>query len=55
MHSNVNLEATVGALGFLGACLLMAALGVVSVHALLAGKLGRARFSATACVGNTLE
>lgn len=42
MHSNVNLEAVVGVLGFLGTCLLLAALGLVFIHAWLVRQRRRA-------------
>lgn len=42
MHSNVNLEAVVGALALLGTCLLLAALGLVFVHGLLKRRRRRA-------------
>ena len=52
MNSNVNLAAPVGVLGFLGACLLMLALGLLALHALVVRRFGRARvaLAAMACV-----
>lgn len=43
MHSNVNLESVVGALGLLGAAFVLALLGLVFAHALLRRRRGRAR------------
>lgn len=42
MHSNVNLEAAAGALGFVGAGLLLAVLGLVFLYSLLRGRRRRA-------------
>ena len=49
MHTNVNLDSVVGALGLLGAGLLLAALGIVFVHALLRRKAERALGALLVC------
>lgn len=43
MNTNVNLSAAVGVLGFLGACLVLALLGLLALHALVRGRYGRMR------------
>jgi hypothetical protein len=43
LSTNVNLSAPLGALGFLGASLVMAVLGLVALHALVVRRFGRAR------------
>jgi hypothetical protein len=42
MHTNANLDCLVGALGLIGASVVLAALGLVFVHALLRRRAGRA-------------
>jgi hypothetical protein len=43
MNTNVNLSAPVGVLCFIGACFVMAMLGLVALHALVVRRFGRAR------------
>lgn len=43
MTTNVNLPAAVGVLGFLGACLVLALLGLATLHALVRRRYGRMR------------
>jgi hypothetical protein len=44
MNTNVNLEAALGVLAFLGSCCALLVAGLIFVHALIRGKRGRARF-----------
>jgi hypothetical protein len=48
MNTNVNLEAALGVLGFLGTCFVLFALGLVFVHSLWRRKTGRSRAAALA-------
>lgn len=50
MNKNVNLEAALGAMGFLGFCFVLALLGLVVAHALYVRKYGRARTGLSALV-----
>ena len=52
MNTNVNFPAPLGVLGFLGACFVLVALGLVAMHALVVRRYGRARVSLAllACV-----
>jgi hypothetical protein len=52
MNANVNLAAPIGVLGFLGAGLVLLALGLVALHALVVRRFGRARVTLAlmACV-----
>ena len=43
MNTNVNFPAAVGVLGLLGACFVLALLGLVALHALVRGRYGRMR------------
>lgn len=51
MNSNVNLEAAIGVLGFLGMGFVLLALGLILIHALWAKKFRRARGVARAGLG----
>jgi hypothetical protein len=53
VNTNVNLSAALGVMGFLGAALLLAVLGLVALHALVVRRYGRAKVSlfALAAVG----
>jgi hypothetical protein len=48
LNTNVNLSAPLGALGLLGACLVLAVLGLVALHALVVRRYGRAWVSLAA-------
>jgi hypothetical protein len=48
VNTNVNLSAAVGALGLLGACLVLTVLGLVALHALVLRRYGRACVSLAA-------
>jgi hypothetical protein len=48
VNTNVNLSAAVGVLGLLGACLVLAVLGLVALHALVVRRYGRAFVSLAA-------
>jgi hypothetical protein len=52
VNTNVNFPASLGAVGFLGACFVLVVLGLVAMHALVVRRYGRARVSLTllACV-----
>lgn len=43
MNTNVNFSAPLGVLGFLSACAVLVALGLVALHALVVRRFGRAR------------
>jgi hypothetical protein len=51
VNTNVNLAAPVGVLCFLGACFAMAALGLVTLHALVVRRFGRARVTLVMLAG----
>jgi hypothetical protein len=52
VNTNVTLAAPIGVLGFLGACFVLLALGLVALHALVVRRFGRARLTLAvlACV-----
>ena len=45
MNTNVNLSAALGVLGLLGACFVLAVLGLAAMHALVVRRYGRAKVS----------
>lgn len=51
MNTNVNLEATLGALAFLGACGLLFIICIVAAQALFAKKMARFRLALVASIG----
>ncbi|HZT58531.1 MAG TPA: hypothetical protein VFA21_07900 [Pyrinomonadaceae bacterium] len=51
LNTNVNLSAPVGVLCFLGACFVMAVLGLVALHALVVRRFGRARVTLVLLAG----
>ena len=54
MNSNVNLDSVMGALGFLGSCLVLLVLALFAAHALWARKFWRARAAALAAAALVL-
>jgi hypothetical protein len=51
VNTNVNFPAPLGVLGFLGACFVLVALGLVAMHALVVRRYGRARASLALLAG----
>jgi hypothetical protein len=51
MHTNVNLEAALGILGFLGSCVVLLIIGLVAAHALFTRRGARLRMALVAAIG----